>query len=543
MDRKSGSFIGGAYATALGTLASRVLGLLRDIATAALLGLGASGVMDALVVAVRVPNLFRRLFGEGALVAAFVPEFAAARLRSAAEGWKLFSSVLVWLSGILLAMVLLCELGLFVVWLLLRQDPAATLLVQLVAASLPYVVAICIASLLAATLQSLGQFAIPAAAPALLNICWLLAAWLVAPAVSNDQTVRAWIIVVAIQIAGVLQVAVLWPSLRKAGLRIQIDWRASATSTRKIGRAVAVVAFGLAITQLNTLMDSLIAWTFAASPGEGRTISWLGGVAYPLETGAASAIHFGERFYQLPLGVMGLAIATAIFPQLARHAASHDHRQLGADLTFGLRLTFFLGVPATVGMMLIAQPMAVLIYQHGEFSSTDALRTGRMISTYASAIWAFCAIPVAARGFYALGEQRVPVRIGVLVVVVNLLLDLTLIWWLGEVALALSTSLAGILQLGLLLMIFQRRHPVLSVPSLVRGLLGTLAATSMLVAAILLMRSMISPGSSWWQRAAVLAGEIGIGSIAFFATARLLKLPETSLFPGHSAQSVADEQQ
>jgi putative peptidoglycan lipid II flippase len=331
--------------------------------------------------------------------------------------------------------------------------------------------------------------------------------------------------------------------LRQSGARFHFDWHASATATRKIGRAVAVVAFGLAITQLNTLMDSLIAWTFAAPPGAGQTISWLGGAAYPLRTGAASAIHFGERFYQLPLGVVGLAIATAIFPQLARHAAIGDHRQLGVDLTRGLRLTFFLGVPATVGMLFIAHPMAVLIYQHGEFSAADALRTGRMIATYASAIWALCAVPVAVRGFYALGEQRVPVRVGIFAVGLNLLLDLSLIWWLGEIALALSTALAAIVQLGLLLSIFQRRHRVLSIGSLRRGLLGTLAATAALVAAILLLRSAISPGNFWWQRAALLAGEIGVGGLAFFAAARLLKLPETGVVLGLRPPEALDEQQ
>ena len=174
-------FIGGAWATGLGTLVSRILGLARDIATAALLGLGESGVMDALVIAVRIPNLFRRLFGEGALTAAFMPAFATERERSLADAWKLTSAVLVWLVGVLLVIVIVAEACLGIVYLVARDHPSVTLLIGFVAANLPYVIAICIASLIAAVLQSLGRFTVPALAPAVLNVCWLAGALFIAP--------------------------------------------------------------------------------------------------------------------------------------------------------------------------------------------------------------------------------------------------------------------------------------------------------------------------------------------------------------------------
>lgn len=535
-------FIGGAWSTALGTSASRVLGLLRDIATASLLGLGESGVMDALVVAVRVPNLFRRLFGEGALTAAFLPAFAGERLRSVNDGWKLVSAVLVWLTGVLTLIVLAAEALLGIAWFFARDNPAVSLLLEMVAANLPYVVTICVASLLAATLQAVGQFTIPAMAPALLNICWLAGAWFVAPYFAPDKVAQAWVIVVSIQIAGVLQAAVQWPALRAAGFRFQFDWPASRDTTRKIGRAVAVVALGLTITQINTLLDSLIAWIFSAPPGGSSRIEWFGGVAYPMQVGAASAIHYGERFYQLPLGILGLAIATAIFPLLSRHAAKGDKQLLGSDLTLGLRLALFTSVPAGVGLVLIAEPLSRLLYQHGAFTSDDAHRTARMILAYSSAVWAFCAVPVVVRGFYAHGDQLTPVRIGLASMVINLLLDLTLIWWVGEIALALSTAAAAVLQLALLLAAFQLRYGSLNWSDLGRCAMRTTVATLAMTVVVFLLLARTTGTTDWLSLATRLTAATVGGTVVYAVVASLLRSPEIALLTrGSTPRSPSDK--
>lgn len=527
-------FIGGAWATGLGTLASRVLGLLRDIATAALLGLGETGVMDALVIAVRIPNLFRRLFGEGALTASFLPVFAAEYERSAAQGWKLASAVLVWLSGLLAMVVLIGELALGIVWLAARDNPSVSLVIGLVAANLPYVIAICVASLLAAMLQSLGHFALPALAPTLLNICWLAGAWLIAPSLTSDKVLQAWILVACIQLAGVLQAIVQWPVLRAAGFRFDFDWQASRESAKKIGRAVAAVAFGLTITQINTLLDSLIAWVFSSQPGGNQHMQWLGGVVYPLRAGAASAIHYGERFYQLPLGIVGFAIATAVFPLLSRHAARGDRHLLGADLTMALRLTLFISVPAGVGLMLIAEPLAKLIYQHGSFSGEDAMRTARMIMAYSSAVWAFCAAPVVVRGFYALADQQTPVRIGLVAMAFNTLLDFSLIWWIGEVGLAISTALAAVMQLVVLVIAFSIRYGSLDWSSLGRSAIRTAAATIAMAAAVYVLLRQLPVAASGISQAIALTAAI-VGGAAIYATiAHFLRSPELRLLLGRS---------
>jgi putative peptidoglycan lipid II flippase len=523
------SFVQGMWTTGLGTLASRILGLARDMATAALLGLGESGVMDALVVAVRIPNLFRRLFGEGALTASFLPVFTAERERSEEAGWKLASIVLVWLTLVLTVIVLVAELLLAIGWLAWHDSPAVTRLIGLNAATLPYVVTICCASLLGATLQALGHFSIPALAPTLLNICWLIGALVIAPWFAPNKLTQAYVIVACIQVAGVLQAVIHWPALRAAGFRFNYDWLASREAALRIARAIAAVAFGLTITQINTMLDGFLAWFLAAEPGGSATIAWLGNVQRPLSTGAAAAIYYGERFYQLPLGILGLAIATAIFPLLSRHAARGDHRQLGVDLTMSLRVALFTSVPAGIGLVLLAEPLARLVYQHGVFTSEDALRTSRMIAAYCAGVWAYCAAPVVVRGFYAVGDQRTPVRIGLAAMVLNLLLDLTLVWWVGEVGLAASTTLAAIVQLVLLLAIFHRRFGSLAWNELGRSVIRTLLASAAMTIAVLIVLWRWPTMPTTLLELLRVGTTIGTGLAVYALTSLALQSPEWKL--------------
>ncbi len=323
--RASWQLWSGFWATSLGTLASRVLGLLRDIATASLLGMGEGGVMDAFVVAFRVPNLLRRIFGEGALAASFLPVFSAEYQRAPPRGWRLLSALFAWLAIVLALFVVVAEALCLAWWSSLESGAPATLLAGLLAAMLPYLVFVCLAAQASAALQARFEFRTPALAPLLLNVCWLLAAWFVAPRFAPDKMAQAYVLAVAVLISGVLQLAVQWPALRRLGFRFEYDWPASRDAFWLVVGTTLPVALGLAVTQLNTLADSLIAWGLSAEAGGARTISWLGHrVSYPLETGAASAIYYGERFYQLPVGILGVAVATVIYPLLARHAARSD---------------------------------------------------------------------------------------------------------------------------------------------------------------------------------------------------------------------------
>jgi len=532
--------IAGAQITGLGTMASRVLGMVRDMATAALLGLAGKGVMDAFVIAYRIPNLFRRLFGEGALTASYLPVLSAQLEKDRKSAWQLASVTFTWLTVVLAGLVVLGELLFGLAWLVWGEEPGVGLLLGLAAVMLPYLLLICLAAQVTATLHALSHFTVPALAPVVLNVCWLAAAW-VAASYFDQQTQQAYVLAVGVLVAGLLQLGVQLPVLRRMGFRFDYNWPASREGLGRVGRALAPMLVGLAVTQINTFLDSLVAWGLAAPQisdlGFGNSdlgsqgppvqgphpgvpepqslapkpeipnpksqiltpkseirnladpgpppIPWLGGlVRYPLEQGAAAAIYYGERLYQFPLGVLGMAVATAIFPLLSRHAARGDRAKLGADLTLGLRLVLCLGVPASAGLVILAHPLAKLLFEHGQFTPADTLRAARMIACYGAGVGAFCALPVIIRGFYAVGDCGTPAKIAAWVVGLNLGLNLTLIWTpLQEAGLAVATSVSAGVQVAALMLIFSRHQAPLGWTALAATALRTLLCTLLMAVA------------------------------------------------------------
>jgi putative peptidoglycan lipid II flippase len=341
---------------------------------------------------------------------------------------------------------------------------------------------ICLAALATATLQTLGEFRLPAAVPSILNLCWIAGAWFIAPRVTADREGQAFVMAGCVLVGGLLQLLVQLPRLRRLGFRFQFDFAASRAGLVQIIKAMAPTTLGLAVTQINTLSDSLIACGLAAAPGR-STIAWLGGVACPLKQGAAAAIWYGERIYQFPVGLLGVGVATVIFPLLARHAAAGQRERIGSDLSLGLRLVLLAGIPASAGLFLIAEPLARLLFQHHNFTAADTPRAAAMIAWFSIGVWAYCAIPVLVRGFYAIGDRTTPVRIGVACVAINIALDLTLIWPLGEIGLAVSTAISAAIQATWLAYRFSRSRYSLDWQRVLGTFARTIAATVSMAAA------------------------------------------------------------
>lgn len=513
--------ITGARVTSLGTMASRVLGMVRDMATAALFGMSQGGVMDAFVVAFRIPNTFRRLFGEGALAASYLPVLAAELEAGRQRAWRLTSVMLAWLAVFLAGVVLAIEAGCGLLGLIWGDVPGMPLVLGLTAVMMPYMLFICMAAQAAATLQALGHFSIPALAPTMLNLCWLAAVWLVAPWFA-DKHQQAFAVAVAVLVSGVLQLVMQLAMLRRFGFRFDYDWATARRPLGQIASAMLPMTLGLAVTQLNTLVDSLIAWGLAASPDGPERIAWLGGVGYPLRQGAAASIYYGERLYELPLALLGIAVATAIYPLLSRHAARNDHRALSADLTLGLRLVLFLGLPASAGLVLVAQPLARLLFEHGQFTADDTLRASRVIACYAAGVWAFCATPVVVRGYYALGDRATPVRVGLRMVGLNLLLNLTLVWPLAECGLAVATAVTAIVQAVILTLRSSRLKIALDWATLAATGLRSLAATGLMTAAGLAALWAVPAGTGVTGRVAQVALPLLAAVGVYFPIYRLL---------------------
>ena len=475
------------------------------------------------------PNLFRRLFGEGVLAVSYLPVLSATLERDRRDAWRLASVVLLRLTVLLLVLVVLGELVLAGIGAVASDFPEIRMFVSLAAIMLPYTLLICLTAQVAATLHALGQFALPALVPTILNICWLIAVLVVAPFVSSDKIVQAQVLASAVLLAGMLQLAVQVPALRRFGFRFDYDPQAVQYGLNQIVRAMGPMVLGLMVTQINTLMDSLIAWLLAAPQGAEPTIAWLGDVPYPMEQGAVAALYYGERLYQFPLGILGIAVATAIFPLLSRHAARNDHQSLSEDLTLGIRLVLFLGIPAGVGLILLSQSLARLLYERHEFTPADTLRTARVIACYAVGVWAYCALPVLVRGFYALGDRLTPVRVGVTVVAVNFSLNLILIWPLAESGLAVATTIGASLQVVALAVIFSRTKNRLDWRAVTETVLRTLVATSGMAAGFYGTTLILPAGTSFVANLIEVLVPFTVAVIAYLVAAWLLRASELSL--------------
>jgi putative peptidoglycan lipid II flippase len=521
-------FLVGFWATSLGTLASRVLGTLRDVATAALLGLAAGGVMDAFVLAFRLPNLLRRLLGEGALASSYLPVLTAELERDRQRAVGLATAVVTWLAACLTVLLILGEGCCALAWLW-SSDPSWRLLVGLTAAMLPYLWFICLAAQLSATLHALSRFTLPALSAGLLNVGWLAGAWWIAATVSTNKITQAYALAGCVVAAGALQMAVQLPLLWRLGFRWRLDWQQSRAPCWKILRSMGPLAIALSVTQINTLVDSLVAWGLTAPAGK-VTIGWLpGAVEYPLRAGATAALYYAERFYQLPVGLLGVAVATVIFPLLSRHAAQGRRIQLSADLVRGLRLICFTSLPAAVGLILLAWPLAGLLFEHGAFTGDDAMRTARTIATYSLGVCSYCLLPVIARGFYAAGDMRTPLTTSLIGMGINVTLDLALVWPLGECGLALATAISASVQAFVMARLFSQLHGPLDWRPLHSTYAKTTCATALMGMAVLVVPYLLPAIAGRWHELLHVTAGVLTGAGVFLLTARLLGCDELAL--------------
>lgn len=513
------------------TTLSRVLGLVRDIACAAVFGGGM--VWDAFSFAFRVPNLFRRLFGEGALSSAFIPVFTDyLENRDRAEAWRLVWVVATALAGVLLACLLLGEALVLAIPLLSEVTPRWRLALALTAVLFPYMIFVCLTAMAGSILQSLRHFAAPALAPVVLNICWIVAVVAVAPLVTERMSGRIFVLAAGILVAGVFQLALQLGVLSRLGLPFRPAFDLSHPGLRKIFVTMLPVVLGMAAFQANVFLDGVIAISFAAPEGK-ETFRLFGTLLpYPMQIGANSTLYYANRIMQFPLGVFGIALATAIFPTLSSRAAREDWGGYREALTDGLGAVLFIGIPAGVGLIVLGRPAVELLFERGEFSGAMSIRTATVISAYGVGIWAYCAHHVLARAFYSLKDTVTPVKIAAAAVVLNLALNLTLIWWVAEAGLALATALSTAAQSAALYLFLIRRTGPPAQKRLLTTLLKTCAATAGMAAVTLLVLSHMPPSPSGDVLAIKclrLLVPMVAGALVYGVLAGALRIPEMEL--------------
>ncbi len=486
----------------LATLLSRILGFARDMVLARLFGAGLAA--DAFFVAYRIPNLLRELFAEGSMSAAFIPVFSEyLAQRTKRDAWELASAAFTTLLTILTGV---CVLGIFASPWIVRliapgfsgdaeQQALTTLLTRIM---FPYLLFIGLAALAMGVLNSVRSFAAPAFSPVLFNIAIIAAAFLLAPLFAEPILAVA----VGVVIGGLAQFLSQMPALRQAGLLFGWRFDFAHEGVRRIGWLMAPALIGLSVTQINILVSTILASYFPGGP---------------------TYLFYGMRLIHFPLGIFGVALATALLPSLSTQAAKGELDALRGTLGFGLRLIFFMIAPAMVGLILLRVPIVHLFFEHGRFTAADTQGTAAAVLAYAVGLWAFAGVRIVVSAFYSLQDTRTPVLVAAVALAANIALSLLLMGPLRHAGLALATALSAILNMGLLVVFLARRLGAFGWEAILRSHARVLLASVPIVLTCLWIAGLAvwaQPGA-WAAKTVMLIVGIGI-SVGGYVTVHAL---------------------
>ena len=494
---------------------SRGLGLFRDVVMAGFFG--TSTAMSAFVVAFTIPNLFRRLFGEGALSAAFIPVFVEARHTSGDQAaWKLARSIITLVTIVLLLFTLAGELICLSAPRLMPLSPVTEMVLLLLRIMLPYMVFICLAALSMAILNSFGHFAVPAFTPCLLNIIWLCAVLLVCPIFSVPLDNRVFVVAWAVLFAGVMQLSAQFPMLFHFGYRPGFSLRLDDPRVNRVLLLMGPAALGLAITQFNVLADRLLA-------------TWVG-------PWAPAALFFSERLIYFPLGIFATALSTVLLPTFSGQAADLQLDTIKNTIVHSLRSLMFVMIPAAAGLFVLARPIVEMIFQWKAFDSTSTWYTMTALMCYAPGLIVFSLAKIFVPAFYALQDTKTPLRIGLLTVAINLTINICFIVLLPlhykHAGIAAATVLAESFYAVTLVILLQRKIDTIDWQPVIRSTARVGAATFiMAVAARLLLMSLESSLHATLIPTKIgqilcISVTIGLSTAIYAAMAFLLRCPE-----------------
>lgn len=412
------------------TMVSRVFGFIRDMVTASLFGAGAA--FDAFSVAFKIPNFMRRLFAEGSFSQAFVPVLSEYQKLKSQEEVKRFIDAVTGTLGITLLFV--TAVGIITApWLVHifapgfdTQGDRYDLAVTMLRITFPYLLLISLTAMSGAILNTYSRFGVAAFTPIFLNLSMICASIYLAPQFSKPIIGLAW----GVFIAGFIQLLFQVPFLKRMNLLPwpKINFRDH--GVRRVLKLMVPALFGVSVGQINLLVDTLFASILVVG-----SVSWL---------------YYSDRLMEFPLGVFGVAISTVILPHLSRHHASQSHHSFSLTIDWALRAVLLVGVPAGVFMAMISGPLLSTLFQYRKFDAHAVMMAKQSLSMFAIGITPFMLVKVLAAGFYAKQDMRTPVKIGVVAMISNMILNFSLIWSLAHAGIALSTSLAAVINSGLL---------------------------------------------------------------------------------------------
>jgi putative peptidoglycan lipid II flippase len=488
------------------TLLSRLLGFIRDAVIAWYLGAGYNS--DAFIAAFRIPDLMRKLLAEGSLSSAFVPVFTECLVhRGRSEAFHLARATLralsVFLLGATIAGMLLSP------WLVRIIAPGFTddklsLTITLTRIMFPYIFFVGLVALFSGILNALGHFVAPALAPVLLNLAIIGSVFLIAPSMSKPVSGLAC----GVMMGGVLQLVLQLPFLVQKGFRFWENAKMIHPGLSQIVPLVPPVILGSSVYQINIVVSTL-----------------LGSL---LPEGSVTYLYYADRLVQFPLGIFTIAAATAILPSLSRQAAVKDFEALKTTLSQAVKLVFFITLPAMVGLIVLREPIVALLFQRGEFDAQASRLTSQALLYYCLGLWAFSAVRMVVATFFALQDTRTPVYMAVIAIIFNVVLGVVLMKPLAHGGLALATSLASILNLGLLVAALSARLGSLGWKSMTVSIGRTMIGSGVMGLAVWTAALVMVPGEGRTLSGLIwgLLGSMATGLCIYGAFSYFVRSPE-----------------
>lgn len=503
---KQGGLLKSSAVVAVMTMLSRILGLVRDVVVAVMFG--ASSGADAFFVAFKIPNFFRRLFGEGAFAQAFVPVLTEYQQKRPHDVVKdLVDHVAGTLGGVLLVTSLVAVAAAPLLAMVFAPGFTSDvdkyhLTVDMLRLTFPYLMLISLAGFAGAILNSYGRFAVPAFTPVLLNLSLIGCAWLLAPYLDTPVMALAY----GVLLAGVVQLLFQLPFLGGLGLLPRPRYRKQHEGVKQIITLMIPALFGVSVSQINLLLDTVLA-SF-------------------LQTGSVAWLYYSDRLTELPLGVFGIAIATVILPSLSKKHTNEDGQSFAKTLEWAVRMVLLIGVPAMLALIILAEPLISTLFLHGEMTPEDLPMIAASLRAYALGLLAFMLIKVLAPGFFSRQDTKTPVKIAIWAMVANMILNLMLVWHLDHVGLALATSLSSWLNAFLLYFALRKEQVFYWQSGILAYLIRLVLACAAMVAALLWL---MPDGSIWldgsvWQRIYWLASLVVVGGLSYFVVLLIVGL-------------------
>src|SRR5579863_28391 len=497
----------------LGTLVSRITGLIRDMVLGDLFG--ARSAADAYYVAFRIPSLLRELFAEGSMSAAFIPVFTEYLTnRTKGEARELARSAMTILLILVSAAVGIGILASRQIVGVMARGFAANpekfnLTVSLIQVMFPYLLMISLSALAMGILNSCRRFGPPAFSSAVFNVASIATVLISARFFEHPIMAAA----LGVTVGGFAQFAWQIPALQKSAMLparsrpLSLQWPIH-PGVKKMGRLIVPTLIGLSVAQVNILVNTLLA-TF-------------------LREGSVSYLYFGMRLIHFPLGMFGVALATALLPTLSAQAARRSFSEMSQTISFGLRLIFYITLPATVGLICFRYPIIHLLFEHGRFGPAATEGTAEAVLFYAAGLWAFAGVRVVVPAFYSLQDTRTPVRIGILAMLVNIALSLILMVPLGHGGLALAASLSSAVNFTLLLWVLRKRVGHMDGTRIVRSFTKIILASAIVALPSLWINHQPIWGqpSGWMIKSLLLSTAIGSAVVAYGLVHYLLRSEE-----------------